>query len=65
MCSGYQTRVEGAGGNAECMAPPGYELKEGAEWVSECEVGTYKEGWNKNPCIPVSDNTLLHRTIGL
>ncbi|WIA20328.1 hypothetical protein OEZ85_006160 [Tetradesmus obliquus] len=49
---GYQTRVEGAGGNAECMAPPGVELQEGAEWVSECGLGSYKEGWNKNPCRP-------------
>jgi hypothetical protein len=35
------------------MAPPGYELKEGADWISECEIGFYKEGWNKNPCSPV------------
>jgi hypothetical protein len=46
------------------MAPPGYELREGAEWISECEIGFFKEGWNKNPCIPVSGDMLQHDTVG-
>jgi hypothetical protein len=61
--AGYQTRMEGAGGNAECMAPPGFELKDGAEWISECEIGFYKEGWNKNPCIPVSGSPGWHLVV--
>ncbi|WIA13594.1 hypothetical protein OEZ85_007160 [Tetradesmus obliquus] len=48
---GYITRDDGAGGNAECLAPPGWELKEGAAVITECEPGFYKEGWNKNPCL--------------
>jgi hypothetical protein len=39
---GYITRDDGAGGNAECLAPPGWELKEGAAIITECEPGFYK-----------------------
>jgi hypothetical protein len=39
---GYYTRGEGAAGNAECLAPPGWELKPGASLITECEVGYYK-----------------------
>ncbi|WIA13038.1 hypothetical protein OEZ85_006646 [Tetradesmus obliquus] len=47
---GYYTRAEGAAGNAECLAPPGWELKPGASLITECELGYFKEGWNKNNC---------------
>jgi hypothetical protein len=44
LCSpfGYITRDDGAGGNAERLAPPGRELKDGATLITECELGFYK-----------------------
>jgi hypothetical protein len=39
---GYFTRGDGAEGNAECLAPPGWELKPGASLITECELGYYK-----------------------
>lgn len=50
---GMYTKEEGGAGAAECLAPPGWELREGASSISVCEVGWYKEGWNKNPCLKV------------
>lgn len=56
--TGLRTLDEGADGLALCLAPPGYELKEGAESISECEPGYYKEGWNRNPCVPCGEGLI-------
>jgi hypothetical protein len=52
--NGYKTQETGATGNASCSAPPGFELKEGADNITACTAGSYKEGWNRSPCVVVS-----------
>jgi hypothetical protein len=52
--NGLTTRNVGADGIALCLAPPGVELLPGADNVTDCPVGSYKEGWNLNPCTSVS-----------
>lgn len=31
-----------------CLAPPGWELVDGAENITECQIGWYKADWNRN-----------------
>eukprot|EP00775_Hariotina_reticulata_P013894 gene13894-14013_t len=49
----YRTRVQGATGQGDCLAPPGYELVPGFAFITECEPGFYKPDWNRNPCTKV------------
>jgi hypothetical protein len=35
------------------------QLLPGDDSISDCPVGSYKEGWNLNPCTSVSGWTLL------
>jgi len=51
------TRDTGTTGPAQCLAPPGWELKPNATNITKCEINYYKPGWNRVPCIPVSVNT--------
>jgi hypothetical protein len=44
----------GADGVALCLAPPGMQLLPDADVISDCPAGSYKEGWNLNPCASVS-----------
>jgi hypothetical protein len=48
------TKETGATGVALCLAPPGYELKDGATTITACAAGSYKADWNRNPCVAVS-----------
>jgi hypothetical protein len=52
--NGLTTQSIGADGVAFCLAPPGVQLLPGAENVTECPRGSYKEGWNTNLCVSVS-----------
>jgi hypothetical protein len=52
--NGLTTQSIGADGVALCLAPPGVQLLPGAENVTECPRGSYKEGWNTNLCVSVS-----------
>jgi hypothetical protein len=52
--NGWKTKETGATGVALCLAPPGFELKDGATSITACEKGSYKADWNRNPCVPVS-----------
>jgi hypothetical protein len=52
--NGLTTQSVGAYGLALCLAPPGVQLVPGAENVTECPRGSYKEGWNTNLCVSVS-----------
>eukprot|EP00775_Hariotina_reticulata_P003781 gene3781-4040_t len=47
---GWKTQKEGADGMGSCLAPPGFELKDGADAITECEIGFYKSDWNRNNC---------------
>ncbi|KAF6264065.1 hypothetical protein COO60DRAFT_1663488 [Scenedesmus sp. NREL 46B-D3] len=47
---GWRTKETGATGLALCLAPPGYELLEGAPTISACPEGSYKPDWNRNLC---------------
>ncbi|KAF6261334.1 hypothetical protein COO60DRAFT_1699888 [Scenedesmus sp. NREL 46B-D3] len=49
---GWRTKDVGATGTAMCLAPPGWELVDGAEFITECQNGWYKADWNRNPCLP-------------
>lgn len=51
---GWRTKDTGATGLALCLAPPGWELKENADNITECAAGSYKADWNRNPCQAVS-----------
>ena len=51
---GWKTKETGATGLALCLAPPGYELLEGAQTISACPAGSYKPDWNRNLCTEVS-----------
>eukprot|EP00882_Tetradesmus_deserticola_P003863 GHRQ01004087.1.p1 GENE.GHRQ01004087.1~~GHRQ01004087.1.p1 ORF type:complete len:520 (+),score=107.65 GHRQ01004087.1:1239-2798(+) len=55
---GLKTESTGTQGVALCLAPPGWELREweGATTITPCQKGWYKEGWNKNPCLPCGEN---------
>ncbi|KAF6264075.1 hypothetical protein COO60DRAFT_270687 [Scenedesmus sp. NREL 46B-D3] len=55
---GLKTENVGSEGVAMCLAPPGWELRdwEGATTITPCPKGWYKEGWNKNPCLPCGEN---------
>jgi hypothetical protein len=46
-------------GTALCLSPPGWELVEGAEAITECQNGWYKADWNRNPV----SNALLPRML--
>jgi hypothetical protein len=50
-----------AAGTAMCLAPPGWELVEGAEAITECQNGWYKADWNRNP---VSRDLLRRMLLG-
>lgn len=52
----WRTRDVGATGPALCLAPPGYELREGASAITECDVGFWKDGWNRAPCVACGTN---------
>jgi hypothetical protein len=52
--NGWKTKETGATGVALCLAPPGYELKDGATSITACAAGSYKADWNRNPCVAVS-----------
>jgi hypothetical protein len=52
--NGLTTREPGADGVVLCLAPPGVQLLPGADNVTDCPVGSYKEGWNLNLCTSVS-----------
>uniref|UniRef100_A0A383VZF6 Tyrosine-protein kinase ephrin type A/B receptor-like domain-containing protein n=1 Tax=Tetradesmus obliquus TaxID=3088 RepID=A0A383VZF6_TETOB len=60
--NGLTTREPGADGVVLCLAPPGVQLLPGAENVSDCPVGSYKEGWNLNPCISCGEGLLTEST---
>ncbi|KAF8055660.1 Scube1 [Scenedesmus sp. PABB004] len=49
--NGWRTKDDTATGAALCMAPPGWELLDGASAITECAVGSYKADWNRNPCV--------------
>uniref|UniRef100_A0A383VTT6 Tyrosine-protein kinase ephrin type A/B receptor-like domain-containing protein n=1 Tax=Tetradesmus obliquus TaxID=3088 RepID=A0A383VTT6_TETOB len=49
--NGWRTQETGAIGDAACLAPPGFELKDGATNITACAVGSYKADWNRNPCV--------------
>ncbi|WIA42282.1 hypothetical protein OEZ86_008296 [Tetradesmus obliquus] len=55
---GLKTETTGSEGVAMCLAPPGWELREweGALTITPCRLGWYKDGWNKNPCVPCGQN---------
>ncbi|WIA35695.1 hypothetical protein OEZ86_004101 [Tetradesmus obliquus] len=55
---GLRTEQAGADGVALCLAPPGMQLLPGDGSISDCPVGSYKEGWNLNPCISCGDGLL-------
>jgi hypothetical protein len=50
---GWRTQQEGADGLGACLAPPGFELKPGAAAITECDIGFYKPGFNRNNCTKV------------
>mgnify|MGYP001809915491 CR=1 FL=1 len=52
--NGWKTKETGATGVAVCLAPPGFELVDGATNISACAAGSYKADWNRNPCVSVS-----------
>jgi hypothetical protein len=52
--NGWKTKETGATGVALCLAPPGYELKDGASTITACAAGSYKADWNRNLCVAVS-----------
>jgi hypothetical protein len=52
--NGWKTKETGATGVALCLAPPGYELKDGATTITACAAGSYKADWNRNACVAVS-----------
>jgi hypothetical protein len=41
-CTGWRTKDTKATGVDTCLAPPGFELKDGATNITECEANTYK-----------------------
>ncbi|WIA14315.1 hypothetical protein OEZ85_002847 [Tetradesmus obliquus] len=47
----WKTKETGATGPALCLAPPGFELKDGATNITACAAGSYKADWNRNPCV--------------
>jgi hypothetical protein len=59
--NGWKTEEGGATGEMLCLAPSGFELAEGAANISACAVGFCKEGWNRNPCVPVSCQVVFFR----
>jgi hypothetical protein len=52
--NGWKTKETGASGFALCLAPPGFELKDGAATITACAAGSYKADWNRNLCVAVS-----------
>eukprot|EP00775_Hariotina_reticulata_P012417 gene12417-12553_t len=56
--NGYLTRDIGTTGPAQCLAPPGFELKLNATNITKCELHYYKTGWNRNPCLPCGPNLI-------
>lgn len=48
-----KTKLEGADGEALCLAPPGWELVDPAANITECPAGSYKVDWNRNRCVQV------------
>ena len=52
--NGWKTKETGATGVAVCLAPPGFELVDGATNITACAAGSYKADWNRNPCVAVS-----------
>jgi hypothetical protein len=52
--NGWKTKETGASGVALCLAPPGFELKDGASTITACAAGSYKADWNRNLCVAVS-----------
>jgi hypothetical protein len=54
---GWLTQKEGADGAGSCLAPPGFELKDGNDNITECEIGFYKADWNRNNCTKVQQET--------
>jgi hypothetical protein len=57
-CLCFHALQGGADGVALCLAPPGMQLLPDADVISDCPVGSYKEGWNLNPCASVSGGWL-------
>ncbi|WIA42320.1 hypothetical protein OEZ86_008334 [Tetradesmus obliquus] len=49
--NGWKTKETGATGVAVCLAPPGFELVDGATIITACAAGSYKADWNRNPCV--------------
>ncbi|WIA12314.1 hypothetical protein OEZ85_012370 [Tetradesmus obliquus] len=47
----WRTKDLGSTGVAMCLAPPGWELVDGAENITECQIGWYKADWNRNLCL--------------
>ncbi|KAF8057859.1 Slbp [Scenedesmus sp. PABB004] len=60
--NGWKTKDTAATGAALCMAPPGWELKDGASAITECDVGSYKADWNRNPCVACGTNIITADT---
>jgi hypothetical protein len=52
--NGWKTKETGATGVALCLAPPGYELLDGATTITPCPANSYKADWNRNSCVAVS-----------
>jgi hypothetical protein len=61
--NGFMTQLMGSTGIADCLVPPGWELKPAAAAITPCAVGWYKEGWNRVPCVRCGDN-LFTEAIG-
>jgi hypothetical protein len=59
---GWKTQADGADGLALCLAPPGYEQAAVNATITECAEGSYKEGWNRNPCVACGTNVVTNST---
>ncbi|KAF8061892.1 Svep1 [Scenedesmus sp. PABB004] len=60
--SGLRTLDEASTGVALCLMPPGMELAANATVITECAIGFYKEGWNRNPCVPCGAGVVTAET---
>lgn len=54
--NGWKTKDVGADGQSLCLAPPGFELLDGATDITECASGYYKADWNRNACTKVGSS---------
>eukprot|EP00775_Hariotina_reticulata_P003536 gene3536-3805_t len=57
-----KTRDTGSKGASDCLAPPGWAQATATANITECPTDTYKEGWNRNPCLSCGSNVVTLET---